>query len=215
MIANFPGSAGEAPAGARVLENPRPLSFAANMNAGVAATSGELVLVANPDAVPEAGAVATLRDFMAAHPRCGVAGPQLTDPDGALAAVPAALPDRSRHARPAHAAPAAAAAARAAARPLPPRRAADRARAGGLDARRLPAAPPRRCSTSSAASMRASACTARTSTSATARRRPAGSAGTCRARSSATIGSARPTSASSRDERSGTGAASRASCAST
>lgn len=82
VIANVPGSLPDDPAGARVIENPRPRSFAANVNAGVAATGGELVLVANPDAVPEAGAVAALRAFMENHPRCGVAGPELRNPDG-------------------------------------------------------------------------------------------------------------------------------------
>jgi GT2 family glycosyltransferase len=82
VIANLPGSAPEDTLGARVIEQPRPLSFAANVNAGAAATSGELLLVANPDTVADPGAVATLRDFVGAHERCGVAGPQMLDPDG-------------------------------------------------------------------------------------------------------------------------------------
>ena len=44
--------------------------------------------------MPEPDAVAVLREFMAAHPRCGVAGPQLVDPDGALAAIAAPVPHR-------------------------------------------------------------------------------------------------------------------------
>ena len=83
VIANVPGSAPDDPHGARVLENPRPQSYAANLNLGIAETSGELVLVNNPDAVPEPGVVATLSAFMDEHPRCGIAGPQLVDPDGA------------------------------------------------------------------------------------------------------------------------------------
>ncbi len=82
VIANLPGSVERVPERVRVLENLRPLSFAANVNQGIDATSGELVLVANPDAVPEAGAVSTLRAFMAGTPRCGAAGPQLRNPDG-------------------------------------------------------------------------------------------------------------------------------------
>ncbi len=83
VIANVPGSVGAVPPGVRVLENARPLGFAANVNRGIEATSGELVLVANPDTRPEPGAVDALRSFMEAHPRCGVAGPKLLDPDGA------------------------------------------------------------------------------------------------------------------------------------
>jgi GT2 family glycosyltransferase len=82
VIANMPGSAPEDARGARIHENDRPLSFAANVNNGIAWTSGELVLVANPDAVASPGAVAILRDFAAEHPRAGVVGPQLVDPDG-------------------------------------------------------------------------------------------------------------------------------------
>jgi N-acetylglucosaminyl-diphospho-decaprenol L-rhamnosyltransferase len=83
VIANVPGSVGSVPAGVRVLENPRPLPLAANVNRGTAATSGEYVLAANPDAVPEPGAVAALVAFADAHPRCGVAGPVMRWPDGA------------------------------------------------------------------------------------------------------------------------------------
>jgi N-acetylglucosaminyl-diphospho-decaprenol L-rhamnosyltransferase len=82
VIANVPGSAPADTAGVRVIENVQPRGYAANINSGVAATTGELVLVANPDAVPEPGSVTILRAFMADHERCGVAGPQLTDPDG-------------------------------------------------------------------------------------------------------------------------------------
>lgn len=79
VVANLPGSA---PEGVRALENERPQGFAANANAGIGVTAAELVLVANPDAVPEPGAVAALRTFMEAHPRCGVAGPRMLFPDG-------------------------------------------------------------------------------------------------------------------------------------
>jgi GT2 family glycosyltransferase len=82
VISNLPGSVGEIPAGTRVLVNARPLSFAANANAGIAATAGDFVLVANPDTLAEPGAVAALATFAAGRPRCGVAGPQLLWPDG-------------------------------------------------------------------------------------------------------------------------------------
>jgi hypothetical protein len=82
VVANTTDSAPDDTTGLRVIANPSPRSYAANINTGVAATSGGLVLVANPDSVPEPGAVAVLRDFMAEHARCGVAGPQLVNPDG-------------------------------------------------------------------------------------------------------------------------------------
>jgi GT2 family glycosyltransferase len=82
VVANIPDSVGELPDGVRVLGNARPLPLAANVNLGVAATSGEYVLNANPDAIPEPGAVAALAAFADAHPRCGIAGPQMRWPDG-------------------------------------------------------------------------------------------------------------------------------------
>jgi GT2 family glycosyltransferase len=84
VVANVPGSVGDVPAGTRVLANARPLGFAANANLGIAETSGDLVLLANPDAVPEPDAVATLSAFAESHPRCGVAGPRMLGLDGEL-----------------------------------------------------------------------------------------------------------------------------------
>ncbi|MGH3103208.1 MAG: glycosyltransferase family 2 protein [Gaiellaceae bacterium] len=81
VVANRPGSVGEAP-GVRVLENPHPLGFAANANRGIAATSGEFVVIVNPDAVPEPDVVATLHAFAVARPRCGVVGPRMLFADG-------------------------------------------------------------------------------------------------------------------------------------
>jgi GT2 family glycosyltransferase len=82
VVANLPGSVEGVPAGVRVLENSRPLPLAANVNLGVAATSGEYVLNVNPDAIAEPGAVAALAAFSEGRPRCGIAGPQLRWPDG-------------------------------------------------------------------------------------------------------------------------------------
>ena len=70
------------PGGVRVLRNEHVLSFAANANVGTASTTHELVLIANPDAIPEPDAVAVLRAFMETHPRCGVAGPRMLYSDG-------------------------------------------------------------------------------------------------------------------------------------
>lgn len=82
VIANIPGSIGSIPPGVRVLENPRALSLAANVNLGIATSSGEYVLNVNPDAVPEPGAITMLVEFADAHPRCGIAGPLMRWPDG-------------------------------------------------------------------------------------------------------------------------------------
>jgi N-acetylglucosaminyl-diphospho-decaprenol L-rhamnosyltransferase len=82
VVANVPGSVEAVPPGVAVLRNDRSEGFAANANRGVAATRGDLVLLANPDAVPHDGAVQALADFARAHPRAGVVGPQMLNPDG-------------------------------------------------------------------------------------------------------------------------------------
>jgi N-acetylglucosaminyl-diphospho-decaprenol L-rhamnosyltransferase len=82
VVANVPGSVGSVPDGVRVLENEYPRRLSANVNLGIGATSGEFVLFANPDAVPEPGAVTTLAAFMSARARCGIAGPRMVWPDG-------------------------------------------------------------------------------------------------------------------------------------
>jgi N-acetylglucosaminyl-diphospho-decaprenol L-rhamnosyltransferase len=84
LVANTPESVGAVPDDVDVLLNASPLGFAANVNRGAAATDSDYVLTVNPDAVPRDGAVAALRGFMDAHPRCGVAGPRMVYPDGTL-----------------------------------------------------------------------------------------------------------------------------------
>ena len=142
------------------------------------------VLFANPDAVPEPGAVAALAAFAAARPRCGIAGPRVVWPDGTwqptrrrFPTVGGTLVRRT---------------------PLrllfpPLERQRDhylldedvrpsRSRPTGCSARSCSCAA--RCSRSSAAGTRATGTTSRTSTSATARCARAGSAGTSRPRAS-------------------------------
>jgi N-acetylglucosaminyl-diphospho-decaprenol L-rhamnosyltransferase len=82
LVANTPGSAAGVPNTVRLLENPRPLPLAANVNLGIASTTGEYVLNVNPDAIAEPEAVAALVRFADGHPRCGIAGPQMRWPDG-------------------------------------------------------------------------------------------------------------------------------------
>jgi GT2 family glycosyltransferase len=79
VIANTPGSV---PVGVEAVHNEHVLGFGANVNHGIELTDSELVISANPDAVPEPGAVEALREFMEEHPRCGVAGPRMEYPDG-------------------------------------------------------------------------------------------------------------------------------------
>jgi hypothetical protein len=83
VVANLPGSLPDTlPDGVRVIENPRPLPLAANVNLGIAASTGRYVLFSNPDAVANPGAVAALAAVLDEHPRAGIAGPSMLWPDG-------------------------------------------------------------------------------------------------------------------------------------
>jgi GT2 family glycosyltransferase len=82
VISNIAGSVQRVPDGVQVLENPTPLPLAANVNAGIAATSGDYVLNANPDTVPAPDAVSALVAFADPYSRCGIAGPQMRWSDG-------------------------------------------------------------------------------------------------------------------------------------
>jgi len=68
--------------GARAIANERTLGFGANINRGIAATTSPYVVVSNPDIEVTPGAIAALTRFADAHPRCGIAAPQLRYPDG-------------------------------------------------------------------------------------------------------------------------------------
>ncbi len=83
VVANLPGSLPDRLTSAvRVLENGRPRSLAANVNLGIAATSGAYVLNANPDTMPGPDAVASLAVVLDGRPRAGIAGPAMLWPDG-------------------------------------------------------------------------------------------------------------------------------------
>jgi N-acetylglucosaminyl-diphospho-decaprenol L-rhamnosyltransferase len=66
----------------RVLETGANLGFAAGCNAGIRQTSGEYVLLLNPDTLVPAGALDTLIAHLAARPDAAVVGPRLVDANG-------------------------------------------------------------------------------------------------------------------------------------
>jgi len=82
VIGNLPSSVAGVPDRTRLIQNEKPLSFAANVNKGVAETTGDYVVVTNPDAVPDPGAIAALTAFAEEHPRAGLVGPLVFWPDG-------------------------------------------------------------------------------------------------------------------------------------
>lgn len=76
------GSAMPLPPGLNVLTPGKNLGFAGGANAGVAAAKGEIVLVLNPDAIPEAGALENLLAGFAAWPDAAGLAPRLVGADG-------------------------------------------------------------------------------------------------------------------------------------
>jgi GT2 family glycosyltransferase len=77
------GSREPLPAGAyRRLEPGTNLGFGGGMNAGVQAARGELLLLLNPDAPPEPGALEALLAGFAAHPEAAGLAPRLVGEDG-------------------------------------------------------------------------------------------------------------------------------------
>ena len=69
---------------ARLLRNERNVGFARAVNQGLAATSGPLVLIMNPDCRLMTGAFAALKGEMATSERCAITGPRILDPDGSV-----------------------------------------------------------------------------------------------------------------------------------
>jgi N-acetylglucosaminyl-diphospho-decaprenol L-rhamnosyltransferase len=82
LVCNPPGPPPTVPSGVRVLENEERLGFGANVNRGIAATEAGFVAMSNPDTRTAPHALGILGGFAEAHPRCGIAGPQMFYADG-------------------------------------------------------------------------------------------------------------------------------------
>lgn len=66
----------------RLLQLPANVGFSAGNNAGIRATSGELILLLNNDTVVPAGALDRLVARLEADPAAAIAGPRLVDGEG-------------------------------------------------------------------------------------------------------------------------------------
>lgn len=67
---------------ARLVQPGLNLGFGGGANAGAAEAQGEILLILNPDAVPEPGALDRLLEGFEAHPEAGGLAPRLVGPDG-------------------------------------------------------------------------------------------------------------------------------------
>src|SRR5262245_22308244 len=77
----------------RRIANQENVGFARAVNQGIAASTGELVLVMNPDCVIRPGALPTLIEYLRTHPGAAVVGPRLEGSDGKLEYSARAFPD--------------------------------------------------------------------------------------------------------------------------
>lgn len=68
----------------RVLENAGNPGYGAAANQGIAACSAPFVLLLNSDTVVRPDALRALAGYLESHPRAGLAGPRLENPDGTL-----------------------------------------------------------------------------------------------------------------------------------
>jgi GT2 family glycosyltransferase len=68
--------------GVRAIDAGRNLGFAKACNLGIRSTSGELVLLLNPDTIVPAGTLGSLASELERRPRVAIAGPRLVDGSG-------------------------------------------------------------------------------------------------------------------------------------
>jgi GT2 family glycosyltransferase len=85
LAAKFPAT--------RIITNAENVGYARAVNQGLRGTTGEFVLVMNPDCEVPPGAIRTLVDHLRSHPRAGIAGPRILNPDGTLEYSARAFPD--------------------------------------------------------------------------------------------------------------------------
>lgn len=76
------GSSAPLPEGVRILRPGRNLGFGGGANLGIAEARGEILLILNPDVVPEPGALDSLLEGFAACPDAAGLAPRLLGPDG-------------------------------------------------------------------------------------------------------------------------------------
>jgi N-acetylglucosaminyl-diphospho-decaprenol L-rhamnosyltransferase len=74
----------ELPPSVRLIRNTENVGFARAHNRGTAASTGDLVVLINPDTVVERNFFQSLEEFFEKHPKVGIAGPRILDSEGAL-----------------------------------------------------------------------------------------------------------------------------------
>jgi GT2 family glycosyltransferase len=74
----------ELPAGVRLIRNNENVGFARAHNRGIAASTGDIVILINPDTIVGEGFFRDLNAFLEENPRVGIVGPRILDSEGEL-----------------------------------------------------------------------------------------------------------------------------------
>ncbi len=82
VVDNDDGPVPEFPRPVSLIRNPSNLGFARACNAGLAASTGEYVVLVNPDATVERDFFERFEDFLGDNGDVGIAGPRVLDEDG-------------------------------------------------------------------------------------------------------------------------------------
>lgn len=68
----------------KFIQTGKNLGFAGGNNVGIREAKGEYVMIMNPDITVTEGAINTIVEYMKQHPKAGLVGPQLLNPNGTL-----------------------------------------------------------------------------------------------------------------------------------
>jgi len=74
----------ELPSGVRLIRNKENVGFARAHNKGIAASTGDIIVLINPDTVVERDFFGGLERFLGENPKVGIAGPRILDSEGEL-----------------------------------------------------------------------------------------------------------------------------------
>ena len=74
----------ELPSWVRLIRNEENVGFARAHNRGIAASSGDPIVLINPDTLVERDFFAQLEGFVSEYPRAGIFGPRIVDSEGHL-----------------------------------------------------------------------------------------------------------------------------------
>ncbi|MBI1798269.1 MAG: glycosyltransferase family 2 protein [Candidatus Eisenbacteria bacterium] len=78
---------------ARLIANRENVGYARAVNQGIGATTGEFILIMNPDCELRPGAARRLVEYLRAHPRAAITGPRILNSDGSLEYSVRSFPD--------------------------------------------------------------------------------------------------------------------------